>query len=197
MIDLVLSISKKTKQHPYFDKGSQFAFTIDNQHEISLRKGNVYRFKITSADHPAYITTSESGGIGTPGKASLPNNNGVNSGYLVLDLSGNYYKLLSSYGKPIFIQCARHYYMGLLITLQENASTIAEFGREVNKVLFNNTATFKYAVHDNHGNLVDYELNHGTVRYSTLNALEKMESIATALKEIDSNNVRIKEEYDE
>lgn len=131
-VHVKLRVRKKTSNHPFYKKvGSancyQYKFLGDSgkddgseegyhEGDIELTSGTTCRFYLSEPDHPLYITTSESGGAGMPGKvSSVHGNQGVTSGYLDVKISesGWYY------------QCGRHLYMGGRIIVLYPSRTVA------------------------------------------------------------------------
>src|ERR1043166_7973945 len=103
-VHVKLRVRKKTVNHPFYKKvGSpncyQYKFlgndgkddgSEEGYHEgdIELTSGTTCRFYLNESDHPLYIATSESGGVGMPGKvSSIHGNLGVTSGYLDAKIS--------------------------------------------------------------------------------------------------------------
>lgn len=66
MRTFVIRVKPKTAAHPWYGKGSQFAFTINGKEAatLHLKRGGIYRFLYRAAPsaHPFYLTSSDTGG---------------------------------------------------------------------------------------------------------------------------------------
>ena len=68
MSKIIVTAQEKTESHPYFGKGSKIGYVIDGEEgkELSLVRGNKYKFVVKAPGHPLYFSTSAKGGKGAP-----------------------------------------------------------------------------------------------------------------------------------
>jgi len=97
-------VAEKTRNHPWYGKGSSLCYVIDGEEskELRLMRGAQYRFSLEAEGHPFYLSSSEEGA----GEGSL-------MGMMKPVERGNLDILVSSeLPERMYYQCHRHLYMG-------------------------------------------------------------------------------------
>ncbi len=111
-----ISVVRKNKNHPSFDKGSDLGYLVNGVHGRSLRlmACKTYKFNVDAPGHPFYITTSP---IGSDDSQSMVNIVGtpIENGTFTLTIS-------KDLPQPLYYQCAVHKYMGGRIILTHSDS---------------------------------------------------------------------------
>jgi hypothetical protein len=119
-MEIHVKVARKTSSHPNFSLGSPLCYVYstdgENYHQLppAIPHGKRVRFVIDAEDHPFYLTISNYGGPGYPGRLKFPGNDGIEKGVLEYQHAPLEDKL---YG-----QCGSHYYMGLPFTSTVMAS---------------------------------------------------------------------------
>lgn len=113
-----VTIKVKSKDHPNYNRGYPIGYVINGVEgsSISLKRGETYVLDIRALDHPFYFTTSEVGGHGMP-NSLMGDTTLVDRGTLV-------WTVPNTVPDTFYYQCARHEYMGGIVTVENSHHTI-------------------------------------------------------------------------
>jgi hypothetical protein len=111
-----VTVGKKSRNHPYHGKGSDFGFIINGVHGRTLRlmACKTYTFNVNTPGHPFYLTTS-----------SIGNNNGqesINVTGTPVETGTFTFTVPKDLPQPLYYQCVLHEYMGGRIILSHSDS---------------------------------------------------------------------------
>lgn len=123
-----VTVAKKNKTHPSFNKGSDWGFVINDVQgkSLILKVGKQYRFVVSCEEHPFYLSVHEKGGKDS--EATSSDSNYVKQGGLPgqIDITGtpittgsfniNVYKDMP---RLMYYACTTGEYMGGSIIIEE------------------------------------------------------------------------------